>query len=66
MSDVRKEFEHKPFIKSSSISFDGKQWLCRIPSQISDSLDIKKGDVIEFKVEFEKEKKLTITYRSSK
>jgi len=36
--------------KEATISFDGRQFLARIPSEVSQILDIKKGDKLEFEI----------------
>ncbi len=36
--------------KEANISYDGKQWLLRIPNDIASAIGIKKGDKLRFKV----------------
>lgn len=54
--------------KSAKIAFDGKQFLVRIPTEISGIKKMKKGDKLEFIVEIPpapepiENAKLTITY----
>ena len=71
ISDELKEIISEPFSevieKTVNISFDGKQFLCRFPKDISNAIGIKKGDKIEIKVklfhpEIQEKEKIEITY----
>lgn len=61
------EPDAKPITKWPKISFDGEQFIIRIPKQISDSLKIKKGDRAKCRAVLhaptaDEEDKLEITY----
>jgi len=53
---------------SAKLTFDGKQFYARVPTEIAKILMIKKGDLLNFRVEIAeqpkplKDSKLTITY----
>lgn len=56
--------------KTVSISFDGKQFLCRFPKDIANAIGMKKGDKIKIKIELphpeiEADEKIEITYIKS-
>ena len=57
-------------IKRTKIVFDGKQYLVRFPTEVSETLELQKGDEIEFKIPLpesrEEELKPIITYLKKK
>jgi hypothetical protein len=58
--------------KAAKITFDGKQFLVRIPKEVAEIMKIKKGDLIHFHIEIASEpepienSKLTINYMRAK
>jgi hypothetical protein len=49
--EIRKRHmkEKRDIIKEAKLTYDGKQFLVRIPVDISSLLQMKRGDMIEFK-----------------